>query len=245
MTARRKIIRIDEEKCDGCGLCVPSCHEGAIQVIGGKARLVSDVYCDGLGDCLGHCPQEAITIEEREAVAYDEAAVQQRLAGRHATDAPAPSDKSYRSNTSYESGQPPAPQPQLANWPVQIHLVPVRAPHYQNARLLISADCVPFAYPDFHRQLLAGRTLLIGCPKLDEVDAYREKLAEILRHNSIESIDMAFMEVPCCFGLVQIVRAALADAGAAIPVQLVKIGIRGEVRETASLPPEATARPRQ
>jgi len=257
---QRKIIRIDEDKCDGCGLCVPACAEGALRIVDGKARLVSEVYCDGLGACLGECPRGAISIEEREAEAFDQAAVHEHLEAEH-----------LQKNVPSESRSMPQPlfggcpgaaartiereahaesplmldgalaPSTLVNWPVQIHLVPVRAPYFQGAKLLIAADCVPFAFADFHRELLAGRTLVIGCPKLDDVEAYVEKLAEILRVNDVASIDVATMEVPCCFGLVRLVRTALADSGKDIPLHLIKIGIGGEVLERA--PAEASTRP--
>jgi NAD-dependent dihydropyrimidine dehydrogenase PreA subunit len=297
MSVRRKIVHIDEEKCDGCGLCVPSCAEGAIRIIGGKARLVSEVYCDGLGACLGHCPQGAISVEEREAAEFDEQAVQSHLAaskevrgerreargerrevrgerqeaggemqevrGDHARaqgvggcpgalsrmlqprSAAQPGATAAGGNAAATAGSgasddASAVAPQLANWPVQLHLAPIRAPYFENARLLIAADCVPFAYPEFHPKLLAGRVLLIGCPKLDEGETYRAKLAEIFRANSIQSVEVAHMEVPCCFGLVQLVRQALRDAAVCIPLSLVKIGIRGEIKERSA--PEALVR---
>jgi len=259
----RKVIRIDEDKCDGCGLCVPACAEGALKVIGGKARLVSETYCDGLGACLDECPQGAITIEEREAEAFDEKAVCERLKAEHPEKRP-PSQPhaTARPNPAFSAcpgaavraikrEASPADRPSaapvgasestLANWPVQLHLVPVHAPSLQGARLLIAADCAPFAFADFHRTLLAGRTLLIGCPKLDDVEAYAGKLAELLRVNDIVSIDVVYMEVPCCFGLVRLVRTALADSGKDIPLHLIKIGIGGEVLERA--PAEASTWP--
>ncbi len=266
MKQLRKIIRIDEEKCDGCGLCANACVEGAIQIIGGKAKLVSEVYCDGLGACIGECPQGAITIEEREAETFDPKAVEihleeQKLAEAGRTDGkpkfephpesfakeetsgracpgalsqmlrqrrpePATSAASQATTERYE------PVSELVNWPVQIRLVPVQAPYFNGADLLIAADCVPFAYADFHRRLLANKVLLIGCPKLDDAQFYREKLAQIFQHNDIRSVEVAFMEVPCCFGLVQLVRLALADAGRQIPFILTKIGIRGALCET-------------
>jgi NAD-dependent dihydropyrimidine dehydrogenase PreA subunit len=259
----RKVIKIDEEKCNGCGLCVPSCAEGAIQVIDGKARLVSETYCDGLGACLGECPQGALTVEEREANDFDPNAVEQHL-GRPAPVRPvaaAPHAKPHAcpgSNVQVlrrpepspahacpgsmarmleRSEAVPAADPEtmpsmLGNWPVQLSLAPIRAPYFDGARLCIAADCVPFAFADFHRQFLSGRTLVIGCPKLDNTELYRQKLAQIFSQNDIQSIDVVYMEVPCCFGLVHLVRLALADSGKDIPLALTKVGIRGAIVES-------------
>jgi len=257
----RNIVRIDESKCNGCGLCVPACAEGAIQIINGKARLVSEVYCDGLGACLGECPQGAITIEQRPAQPFDPEAVERRLqavdARKHVEKVePAASStadagpagpafggcpgaaartiaRQTGSSASDGEGESAVIDSQLGNWPVQLHLVPVFAPYLQGAKLLISADCAPFALADFHTQLLAGRTVLIGCPKLDQIDPYREKLTEIFRRNDIESVEVVYMEVPCCYGLVQVVQTALSDSGKAIPLTLIKVGIRGRIVETA------------
>jgi Pyruvate/2-oxoacid:ferredoxin oxidoreductase delta subunit len=260
----RKIIRIDEEKCDGCGQCAEACAEGAIQIVGGKARLVSETYCDGLGACIGDCPRDAITIEEREAAEFDAEAVKQHLAqesrepakpktplptaaGRAAIPpnghvCPGTFAQMLQANRAAQrsagvSQQPssPAAASALANWPVQLRLVPVNAPYFEDAELLIAADCAPFALADFHARLLDGKILLIGCPKLDDVEFYRQKLAEIFRQNEIRSVEIAYMEVPCCFGLVQIVRFALAEAGKPIPLVLTKIGIRGSVCESKAV----------
>ena len=232
---------IDEGRCNGCGQCATACTEGAIEIVNGKARLVSESYCDGLGACLGECPQGAITIEEREAQAFDAEAVEEHLARRRGqvaeqalpcgcpgTTSQALGDAAYEAE---ESGQP-APS-RLGNWPVQLMLVPSDAPYLQGARLVISADCVPVALADFHRRFLGGRALLLGCPKLDDAGYYREKLAAILVPNDVESVEVVYMEVPCCFGLVRLVQQAIADSGKTIPLTLAKIGIRGEVRETA------------
>ena len=250
---KREIIRIDEEKCDGCGRCVTACAEGAIAIIDGKAKLVSETYCDGLGACIGDCPRGALTIETREADEFDEQAVQEHLSSDAAK---ADGEKAgvsqpgtpgctftcpgSASQVLHRSAAAPAaidpsvgmtPQAQLGQWPVQLHLVPVNAPYFQDADLLISADCAPFAFADFHRKFLRGRALVVGCPKLDEVDAYRRKLAEIFRQNEIRMVEVAHMEVPCCFGLVRLVQTALQDSGKAIPLVLTKIGIRGEILE--------------
>lgn len=221
----RKIVRIDEEKCDGCGLCVPACPEGAIQIIDGKARLVSDTYCDGLGACLGHCPKDAITIEEREAEPFDEEAVQAHLETEHHIAAACPSAQVMQFKVPAKS--------ELAQWPIQLTLVPPQAPYLNNADLLIAADCTPFAYPQFHQDLLKGKTILIGCPKLDDVQFYIEKLAQIFSHNNIASVTVAHMEVPCCFGLTYIVKEALSQAGKDIPVEDITISIRGEKQPLA------------
>jgi len=252
----RKIITIDEAKCNGCGECVPACAEGAIQIIDGKAKLVSEVYCDGLGACLGECPMGAITLEEREAEAFDENAVERRQAGRQ-QDARAHASQPEPVKTLFSGGCPgaaartlvrqeaapvagaPAQSSSLGNWPVQLHLVPPNAPYLRGAKLLISADCVPFAFADFHRRLLDGRTLVVGCPKLDDVAAYREKLTALFRDNEIASAEVAYMEVPCCFALVHLVRAALEESGAKIPCSIVKVGIGGELIERSSLDAEA------
>jgi len=249
---RREIIKIDEEKCDGCGRCVPACAEGAIQIVDGKAKLVSEVYCDGLGACLGECPQGALTIETREVEVFDEEAVQQHLQpntqeeASHATAAasaaPAceftcPGSRSQvlrqrEVDGAKESSRGETPiSSELGQWPVQLDLVPVNAPYFQDADLLIAADCVPFAFADFHRKFLRRRALVVGCPKLDDVEAYRRKLTEIFRQNDIRMVEVVHMEVPCCFGLVRLVQLALKDSGKAIPLVLKKVGVRGEVLE--------------
>ncbi|MBI4706590.1 MAG: 4Fe-4S binding protein [Candidatus Omnitrophica bacterium] len=273
--ARRKIISIDENKCNGCGQCVPNCPEGALQVIDKKARLVSDLFCDGLGACIGHCPQGAITVEEREAGPYDEKKVMENIV-RHgkntikahlihleehneqkylklaidflkAKDIPNPLD----SDSAHETGKPCGCQgskmvdfrkekveakkiasgglpSQLGQWPVQIRLVSALAPYFENVDLLIAADCVPFAYADFHEQLLKGKILLVGCPKLDDLELYREKINQIIANNSIRSVTYAHMEVPCCFGLIDVVKNAILASGKEIPFNEVNISIKGE-----------------
>ncbi|MDI7260141.1 MAG: 4Fe-4S binding protein, partial [Thermodesulfobacteriota bacterium] len=212
--ATRKIVLIDKEKCNGCGLCIPNCAEGALQIIDGKAKLVSDKFCDGLGACLGHCPEDAITIIEREAEEFDEKAVELHL---HREKDSQPQPKPQPEFTGCPSSrvlqfQVPKPiekvnatpsESMLTQWPVQLKLVPVNAPYFEDADLLVAADCVPFAYPDFHQDFLKGKSVVVGCPKLDDIQLYREKLTEILRTNSIKSVTVPFMEVPCCFGLVK------------------------------------------
>jgi Pyruvate/2-oxoacid:ferredoxin oxidoreductase delta subunit len=242
----RKIVQIDEDKCNGCGQCIPSCHEGAIAIVDGKARLVSDVYCDGLGNCLGECPQDAITIVEREAAAFDEQLVKQRQAETQQTDSShaslpkgfsCPSAKSFSFEPTAAKVKADAkhvPDSQLAHWPVQLRLVPPTAPYFDNAELLIAADCVPFACADFHSELLAGKSVVICCPKLDNAEINLTKLTEIFATAQIKAITVSYMEVPCCYGLVMLVQQALAAAGKDIPVELVKIGIRGDAKtETA------------
>ena len=204
----RKIIHINEEKCDGCGLCANACHEGAIAMIDGKARLIRDDYCDGLGDCLPACPQNAITFIEREAAPYDEKAVKAHLAAK---------EKNTRQISSA-----------LSNWPVQIRLVSPQASCFQNADLLIAADCAAFAYGAFHRDFICGKVTLVGCPKLDPVH-YEEKLTEIFTINTIRSITLARMEVPCCGGLEYSIRKALSACGKDIPLQISVISLDGNL----------------
>ncbi len=241
--ALRQVIRIDEEKCDGCGECVTSCAEGAIAVLDGKARLVSETYCDGLGACLGHCPQGAIAIEEREAAAFDEAETRKHLARQaHGNggqlrlsvldDRPQCPGSMARSIGRTPVAAPDATGPlqsALANWPVQLTLVPPTAPYLRGADLLLVADCVPFAYADFHRHFLRGNPVLIGCPKLDRPEFYKQKLAEIVRQAAPRSLTVLHMEVPCCSGLTRIAEHALAEAERELPFKDVTIGIRGEV----------------
>lgn len=236
--AVRTIIKIDEEKCDGCGLCVPECAEGAIQIIDGKARIVKEEYCDGLGACLEHCPQDALIIEEREAEEFDEEAVKVHLhsLGRktevHHQGVACPSAMALNferhADESIHDKKSVSLPAQLQNWPVQITLVPPGAPYFENADLLIAADCVPFAYANFHQELLKGKVVLIGCPKLDDFELYQEKLAQIFRSPNIASITIAHMEVPCCSGLNYIVKEALSTSGKDIPVNEITIGVKGD-----------------
>jgi len=265
MLTRRKIVKIDEEKCDGCGQCVPACAEGALQIVDGKARLVSEVYCDGLGACLGECPRGALTIEEREVEEFDEEAAHrhvgadstlvgeglvpsQREPTRGSPTLPGQSEREtadrgcagaasrvltrLHESKVAESERSALPTSALGNWPVQLRLVPVRAPYFEGSGLLIAADCVPFSFADFHRRFLVGRTLLVGCPKLDDADLYRRKLAQIFLQNDIRAVEVVYMEVPCCYGLVHLVQQALKDSGKNIPLALTKIGIKGEILET-------------
>lgn len=201
-TMIRKIIQIDEEKCNGCGACVQACHEGAIGMVNGKAKLLRDDYCDGLGDCLPNCPTGAITFTEREAAAYDEQAV---LANKKQNE-----------------------QSQLSQWPCQIKLVPVNAPYFNGAKLLIAADCTAYAYANIHQEFMKGKITIIGCPKLDDID-YSEKLTQIIAGNDIQSVTILRMEVPCCGGLEHAAKQALQNSGKFIPWQVVTFSIDGRI----------------
>ena len=225
----RKIISINEDLCNGCGACAAACHEGAIGMVNGKAKLLRDDYCDGLGDCLPACPTGAITFVEREAAAYDEAAVQAKQA---ATPLPCgcPSTQSKRISHQEPVTNTTPSHSQLTQWPVQIKLVPVNAPYFDNANLLIAADCAAYAFGDFHNRFIRNRITLIGCPKLDSVD-YTEKLTAILQHNNIKSVTMVRMEVPCCGGLEAANKAALQASGKFLPWQVVTISIDGQILE--------------
>ena len=225
----RKIIRIDEEKCNGCGRCVHACHEGAIDLVNGKARLMREHYCDGLGDCLPACPTGAIRFEEREAPAYDEAAVKASQAAKAAahTGCPGSRIRQMAAKAPAAAGEMPG---QLTNWPVQIKLAPTNGSAFAGRDLLIAADCTAYTYGDFHRRFLAGRTLLIGCPKLDMVD-YAEKLTAIFRENDIRSVTLLRMEVPCCGGLEYAVKTALANSGRDIPLTVQIVRIDGTLAE--------------
>jgi len=266
----RQIIRIDEAKCTGCGECIPGCPEGALQVIDGKARLISDLFCDGLGACIGTCPVDAITVEEREAEPYDERRVMENIARQGANTinahlehlrehgefellktaldflkergirVPPPTPHAgggCPGSRAMQLEEPPAAEAapagravsRLRQWPVQITLVPPHAPYLQGADVALIADCVPFAYANVHEDFIKGRVVLVGCPKLDDTDFYRKKLAEVFRQNDIKSIEVVHMEVPCCFGLVHVLRQALGDAGKDIPVTETMVSIRGEV----------------
>ncbi|MEZ4599472.1 MAG: 4Fe-4S binding protein [Syntrophotaleaceae bacterium] len=234
----RNIVKIDEEKCNGCGLCVPACAEGAIQIVDGKARLVADNLCDGLGACLGDCPKGAITIEQRDADEFDETEVKKvqekssaKVAAKsHHGHGGCPSSRLMKleSGAAKPSEEGASRQSRLGTWPVQLSLVPPSAPFLENSDLLLAADCAPFAYADFHRDFLNDKTLVIGCPKLDDGQAYLEKLTRMLQENTIRSLTVIRMEVPCCSGLVAIAQQALAASGKQIPLETVTIGIKGE-----------------
>ena len=220
----RRIITIDKEKCNGCGLCAKACHEGAIGMVEGKAALLREDYCDGLGDCLPACPTGAITFEEREAPAYNEAAV---LAAKKAKEAPLPCGCPGSACQSVTPAAAEVPG-QLRNFPIQIKLAPVQAPWYEGAHLLIAADCTAYAYGDFHRRFIQGKITLIGCPKLDSVD-YSEKLAAIFSENNIQSVTVVRMQVPCCGGLPFAVKNAMAQSGKDIPLQVVTVTADGRI----------------
>ena len=237
----RSIIRIDEEKCTGCGLCIPACAEGALKIVDGKAKLVSDKYCDGLGACLGECPQGAITIEKREAEEFDEEAAEEHLKRKpsvttvhhaHPSHQPCPSAQVMhfeRNLPRRETVEIPAKnESMLSQWPVQLTLLPPNAPFFENADLLIAADCVPFAYSNFHNDFLRGRTLVVGCPKLDDAEFYKEKLTEIFKRNNIRSVTVVNMEVPCCFGLYRLVKEALDSSEKDIPIKQETISMKGD-----------------
>jgi ferredoxin len=234
----RNIVRIDEEKCTGCGLCIPACAEGALKIIDGKARLVKDIYCDGLGACLGECPQGAITIIQREAEDFDEEAVEKYLQKNqavppvhqtHPSGCPSTQVRHFK-KTAEETVPSPSEkrETRLTTWPVQLKLLPPNASFFENADLLIAADCVPFAYAGFHEDMLKGKALAIGCPKLDDTSLYRSKLAAIFRMSNIKSVTVVNMEVPCCFGLFRLVKEALAESGKSIPLKQETISIKGE-----------------
>jgi len=239
---KRKIISIDEEKCNGCGLCVDACHEGALQMVDGKARLVSESYCDGLGDCLPECPTGAITIEEREAEAFDKEAVEKHMAARQKKEEPLPCGcpSTHAKTLSRASSSPqeaaarataaPAEVSELRQWPCQIKLVPVNAPYFDGAKLLIAADCTAFARAGIHGEFMKNKITLIGCPKLDAVD-YSEKLAAIIANNDIKSVDVLRMSVPCCGGIENAVKQALLQSGKMIPWSVTVIDTNGEILE--------------
>lgn len=248
----RKIVKIDQDKCDGCGLCVPSCAEGAIKMINGKAVLSADNLCDGLGACLGECPRDAIKIEEREADEFDEAAVEHHLATQgkpapahphtppqaaptphHHAGGGCPGSRAMSFARPQETAAPAVAgsrQSQLAQWPVQLHLVSTTAPYFQDADLLITADCVPVAYAGYHEDFLKGKAVVMGCPKLDDNNFYQQKLTELFSKSDVKSITVLKMEVPCCGGIAVAARQALAASGKQIPYKEVTIGIHGEIK---------------
>ena len=240
--ALRNIVQIDQEKCNGCGECIDACAEGAIELIDGKATLVSEIYCDGLGACLGHCPQDAITVEQRQAEEFDEEATKVFLAGKSKkgqADAGAESGAKAGSQcpgcmvqTLERAGEAaPAAEgqagSQLNHWPIQLMLVSPQAAYFKKADLLLAADCVPFAMGDFHTRLLAGRALAVGCPKLDDAELYIEKVADLIASNLPKSLTVVHMEVPCCSGLVHMAKQAIQLSGKDIPFKEVTVSIKG------------------
>jgi len=243
--AVRNIVKIDEGKCTGCGLCATACAEGAIRIINGKARLVSDSYCDGLGACLGHCPEGAITIEQREAAQFDEEAVKE-----HQAQPPHPSPlfvcpglaaRQLRNHDPSDSKAAEAIPSQLSHWPVQLKLVAPTAPYFAHADLLLVADCVPFAMGDFHQRFLKGRSIAVGCPKLDDAAFYIEKLTQILQANDLRGLTVVHMEVPCCSGLTRVAREAIARSGRKMTFRDVTVSLRGSVLRSESIPSEQAA----
>lgn len=238
--AEREVIRINEDLCDGCGKCVPSCAEGALKVVGGKAKLISEVYCDGLGACLGNCPKGALEVISREAEPFDSEEVLQHLSvgelnndvivscpgTENLLEKKTAGKLTENSNTSGEDGDAGS---KLKNWPVQINLVPTKARYFKNCDLLISADCVAFSFPEFHERILRGKILLVGCPKLDNHDFYLEKLSELFVQNRIKSITVAYMEVPCCFGMVHLVKEAIRNSQKEMNLRTIKLSIGGEL----------------
>lgn len=230
----RKIIKIDEEKCNGCGACAAACHEGAIEMINGKAKLTREDYCDGLGDCLPACPTNAITFEEREAPAYDEAAVQKAKLNKQGEKlpcgCPGTNSKVIKRQETPQVITGTSQKSQLAQWPCQIKLVPVNAPYFDGANLLIAADCTAYAYGNFHNEFIRNHITLIGCPKLDEGD-YAEKLTAIIKNNDIKSVKIVRMEVPCCGGIENAAKRALMESGKFIPWQVITISTDGKILE--------------
>ncbi|MEE9555169.1 MAG: 4Fe-4S binding protein [candidate division Zixibacteria bacterium] len=238
----RDIILIDEDKCDGCGLCIPSCPEGALAIIDGKAKVVSESYCDGMGACIGECPQDAMTVIKREAPEFDEAAALENMKkaelAKEQVVQPVPAPQfggcpGSREMVIEKKNKPPVASTEsmsseLTQWPVQLHLVSPLAPYFNGKELLIAADCVPFADPNFHQKLLKDKSIVIGCPKLDDTSSYAPKLAEIIKNNDIPKIVVAYMIVPCCMGIVAIAKQAVELSGKDIPVEPLMIGIDGE-----------------
>ncbi|MBU3189012.1 ferredoxin [Clostridium bowmanii] len=240
---KRNIISIDENKCNGCGICISGCHEGAIELVDGKAKLISDEYCDGLGDCLPQCPTDAIKIVERDAVEYDLQAVElkkQKISVKPnlPCGCPGTMEKSIKRNvdlnvkkvaTKINNSEETSGSSELNQWPIQLKLTNTKAAFLNGADILIAADCTAYAYGNFHKEFIKGRVTLIGCPKLDDNDYYREKIAEILKNNDIKSITVVRMEVPCCAGIVSSVKAAMLQAGIIVSYKEVTIGINGEI----------------
>jgi len=237
----RNIVKINEEKCDGCGQCVDACAEGAIEIINGKATLVSEVYCDGLGACIGHCPQDAITVEHREADEFDEEATKAHLAKQKKPQqqcefvCPGVSARNLRDELPPGASENISASSQLTHWPVQLKLFSPRATYFAKADLLLVADCVPFAMGDFHNRFLKKHSVTVGCPKLDDTGFYIEKLTQIIKINNLNSLTVIHMEVPCCSGLIRIAQKAIARCGANLPFEDVTIDLRGNVTKTETI----------
>lgn len=232
--ATRKIIKIDEEKCTGCGRCVGACAEGAIEIRGGKAKVIKEMYCDGLGACLGECPEGALSIEEREAEPFDEEAALRHVAGQKRAPQGCPSAAPMVLRPSGEPSAPSGEGSELANWPIQMRLVSASAPFFRGARLLLAGDCTAFAFAAFHRDFIRGRVTVIGCPKLDDQEEYVEKLSSILSANDVRDIALVHMEVPCCGQLKRLVSEAVRRTGAAVPVTGYTVRRNGELAEDAA-----------
>jgi len=226
----RKIIKINQEKCNGCGACAEACHEGAIGMINGKAKLLRDDYCDGLGDCLPACPTGAITFEEREADAYSEEAVAKKAEEKKFLACGCPGIQSKKIDRPIENNNAPTADinSELTQWPVQIKLLPIKATYFENANLLVAADCVAYAYGNFHKKFMKNKAVVIGCPKLDNVD-YALKLTEIIKNNNIKSVTVVKMEVPCCGGIENAVKTALLSSGKFIPWQVITVSTDGRI----------------
>jgi len=238
----RNVVKIDEKKCDGCGLCVDACAEGAIKIIDGKAKLVSEVYCDGLGACIGHCPQDAITIERREADELDEEAAKAHLDEKKSSQqqsdfvCPGVMTKELRGKGETANSVGGSVRSQLRHWPVQLKLVSPQGPYFANADLLLVADCVPFAMGDFHNRFLRDHSIIVGCPKLDNSQFYVEKLTQILKMNKLNSLTVIHMEVPCCSGLTYIAKEAVVHSGVEMSFEDITIDLRGNVTKTETIP---------
>ena len=239
--AVRNIVKIDEDKCDGCGLCVTACAEGAIEVIDGKAKLVSEIYCDGLGACLGHCPQDAITIEKRDSAEFDEAATNAHLAAKESAKKPeeqmpcgCPGTMARQMEKKGDTADGDVSS-QLTQWPVQLTLLSPQAPYFKNADLMPTADCAPFAMGDFHSKLLKGKAIAIRCPKLDDSQGYIEKLAEIIKLNGLQSLTVVHMIVPCCSGLTHIAKEAIRLSGCDMSFTDITIDLDGSVKKTETI----------
>jgi Pyruvate/2-oxoacid:ferredoxin oxidoreductase delta subunit len=233
--ALRNIVIIDEEKCNGCGQCVTACAEGAIEIVDGKARLISEIYCDGLGACLGHCPEDAITVEQREAAEFDEKATKEHLARQKQEKAQVsfqcPGIAAQQMEPEKEGGERQVAEvrSQLTHWPVQLSLLSPNAPCFNDTDLLLVADCVPFAMGDFHSRLFKDHSVAVGCPKLDNVDFYIEKISAILKANKLKGLTVVHMEVPCCSGLTRIARESIAQSGVKMPFVDITVSVEGKV----------------